>query len=490
MPYRYESRDNPYADSIGALLARRGETEANAATRIAEARARAAQTIGNAQANAAQVRGQAWGHGLQSVGQTLANLPAQMQQQKRTEQNDKLTTLDIEARERSAAGEKASAAQDQAFFKMLDGGADPIEAAQRTYGPSERGANVLKGIAAFTELQQGPVKDARDTAGRLALGVKSLSPATQAQFWPQIRAASIKGGLGDEQSIPEQPMPEYLDAVIGWATGKEAPAPAAPKTREVKTRNADGSETIQIVEDVPGFSATSAAPKPTDFEWVTRAGKPLQIPKGTAQQGDIPYQPPSQAQGPQPGYQWVNRGGKPVYTNRPESGDEPLRAPQNTGDTAQDRQRNARTTAAKDFLTRLNELRTKINTKMGPSAGVTGMARRAGAAIGMDPDVAEYERIRAAGGRSLAVAIMGAQNLSDADASAWANMLPDARTDEETAKRLTTQVESMLNGMTGTGGPPSTIIAPKVGDVVTVNGKRVKISALHQDGTFDGEEVP
>jgi hypothetical protein len=66
----------------------------------------------------------------------------------------------------------------------------------------------------------------------------------------------------------------------------------------------------------------------------------------------------------------------------------------------------------------------------------------------MDPDVAEYERIRAAGGRALAVAIMGAQNLSDQDANAWAGMLPDARTDEQTAERLTTQVERMLTGMT------------------------------------------
>lgn len=68
------------------------------------------------------------------------------------------------------------------------------------------------------------------------------------------------------------------------------------KTREVKVRNADGSESIQIVEDTPGQSFTSAAPKVTDFEWVTRGGRPMQIPKGTAQPGDAPYQPPSQGQ--------------------------------------------------------------------------------------------------------------------------------------------------------------------------------------------------
>lgn len=216
MAYRYDTPHNPHIASIGELLGRRGQSAANRALRVADA-----------QSQAALAKGQAWGQGLSSIGQTLAAIPQQMQQQKQDAQREKVLGLQIEEREGRLTAQKQAAAQDQAFFKMLEGGVDPIEAAKRTYGPSERGANVLKGIAAFTELQQGPVTDARDTAGRLALGVKSLSPSTQAQFWPQIRAAAVKGGLGDEQAIPEQPNPEYLDAVIGWATGKEAPTKAA-----------------------------------------------------------------------------------------------------------------------------------------------------------------------------------------------------------------------------------------------------------------------
>jgi len=156
-------------------------------------------------------------------------------------------------------------------------------------------------------------------------------------------------------------------------------------------------------------------PSASDFQWVMRDGKPAEIRKGTSLPGDTPHV-----------------------------------APKTVSEDAQDRQRSARVEAAHGFLGRLNVLRKKINTKMGPEAGIAGTVRKGKAAIGMDPDVAEYQRLRAAGGRSLAVAIMGAQNLSDADAEAWANMLPDATTDEDTAGRLTSQVETMLDGMTGT----------------------------------------
>lgn len=146
---------------------------------------------------------------------------------------------------------------------------------------------------------------------------------------------------------------------------------------------------------------------------------------------------------------WVLRNGQPTFTgeDQVQPGDSPYRAPQSTTETAQDRQRSARVDAAHGFLGRLNELRQRINTKMGPAAGLTGLVRRGGAALGMDPDVAEYERERAAAGRALAVAIMGAQNLSDADAAAWAGLLPDARTDEQTAQRLMQQVEKQLSTM-------------------------------------------
>lgn len=427
----------PYASDngrIGDLLRRRGDLTAQALLRGGDVQAQLWSRIGQ-------------------IGQGAVNdyVTEQREAPIRADQA-RLRSLNLQKAEQEAAEPARLAKQDEALGQAIvdamsaDGELDPRPFVSIA-GP-KRGLDIATGLHEFRALSSGKVETPQQSAVRIGAAFKALkTQELQQMFWPQVKAAAVKAGLVTPEQFPDAFSAEIPDALIAWGSGK---APDAPTRQKVERRNADGSTTIEFVDPQTAGPITSA-PLKADTEWVTRGGQAVQIPKGTAQAGDRPYQPPSQAQGPQPSWQWVNRGGTPVHTNRPEPGDEPLRAPQNTGDTAQDRQRNARTTAARDFLARLNELRTKINTKMGPAAGLTGLARRGGAKMGMDPDVSEYERIRAAGGRALAVAIMGAQNLSDADANAWANMLPDALTDEQTAGRLTTQVEAMLNGMTGSG---------------------------------------
>jgi len=176
--------------------------------------------------------------------------------------------------------------------------------------------------------------------------------------------------------------------------------------------------------------------------------------------------------------QWVLRNGSPIYTDQPQPGDVPHRAGLSTGETAQDRQRMGRFAGAQGFIDGMQALRQKINTKMGPAAGATGYIRRGAAAVGMDPDVSLYERLRKAAGRAIAVAILGAQNLSDADAEAYAGMLPDARTDEQTAERLMQQLEGMMQAQKPKPAPgmeAAPAAAPAAGGVEYdfVNGKLV-----------------
>lgn len=88
-PYRYETARDPYTASIGEMLARRGDIEAQRAAQVA-----------NIQAQAQQARGQAWGGAVQSIGQTLAAIPQQLQQQKRVAMADEAASLELDARRR------------------------------------------------------------------------------------------------------------------------------------------------------------------------------------------------------------------------------------------------------------------------------------------------------------------------------------------------------------------------------------------------------
>jgi hypothetical protein len=54
-------------------------------------------------------------------------------------------------------------------------------------------------------------------------------------------------------------------------------------------------------------------------------------------------------------------------------------------------------------------------------------------------------------------------------------------------KRLSPESVAVMKRYSGEGGNGGSPHA--VGDLVSVNGKKVKISAIHGDGTFDGSEV-
>jgi hypothetical protein len=97
--------------------------------------------------------------------------------------------------------------------------------------------------------------------------------------------------------------------------------------------------------------------------------------------------------------------------------------------------------------------------------------------------VPELEKMRGQGAlsdRDVAMLSSGASSLSRAQSEA-AFLAELNRLDDKF-----TEVLGALPGGGGGGGSGT----PSVGDVVNVGGKRVRISKLFPDGTFDGEEVP
>jgi len=129
--------------------------------------------------------------------------------------------LDNQQREQQIGAQQELSRNDAALARLFEGDTLPdVKAIVRVVGP-DRGAKIAQGLAALQALQANQVADSRETAGRLAIGLKALSPAMQARFWPAVRQAAIAGGLGDEQTVPESLTPDFLHGVIGWASGEE-----------------------------------------------------------------------------------------------------------------------------------------------------------------------------------------------------------------------------------------------------------------------------
>ena len=208
-------RDSGAGDRISALLRDRGRAEADAAARS----------------------GQIWGNAIQSIGQQVTGAIKDHRQQK--------------VADAKKASEEQLAKQDAAFMARISDQSKPPITPNETlaiYGP-QRGPAIFKGYAALQS-------DAPDLKTVLS-GFDASHPAMRAKAWPSARQKLLATGQIPETVPEEYDHDWYEKAAPSWRGKGEG-----PKTREVKVRNPDGSETIQIVEDKPGFSATSAAPEP------------------------------------------------------------------------------------------------------------------------------------------------------------------------------------------------------------------------------------
>lgn len=254
MPTPVQYAPVPYVRSgnLGELIRQRGRNAAEAEMRAGEIQAQMFGNLGNIISGS-----------LNSYAQQKRDEPMRQMEAERAQ-------IGLE-NARAEQGERQQLSrQDAAFTGLLemfpDGNVPPKEVLS-IYGP-QRGPQIVQGMAALAQLSAGPVKEAREMAGRLAVGAKALSPQMLQQFWPAIRTAAIKGGLGDEQGIPEQATPEYLDAVIGWSTGQ---APAQPEAFTLNPGDVRFDGKGNQLAAVP--AAERPEPNPTEAALALRAAQ-------------------------------------------------------------------------------------------------------------------------------------------------------------------------------------------------------------------------
>lgn len=220
----------------------------------AQAQARAIREGGMARARAAEIGGQATSQTIGTIGNLISGAFQGYAQHQADAPRREAEAMQIQDAKDQRAAAKAEAEREArreaAFTDLLSrGDVDPKEILT-IYGP-ERGSKIAQGLDAFAKIESGQVQDARTEAGRLAAGFLSLSPTLRQQLAPQIRAAAIKGGLGTEETIPQDLPDDFLRGVISWSKGEAPKAPEPFTLSPGQTRfNPDGTPVAEVKPEV------------------------------------------------------------------------------------------------------------------------------------------------------------------------------------------------------------------------------------------------
>ena len=263
MPYQAFDPSR-YADSIGSLLLRRGDIEAQRA-----------QTVAEAQARAAQVRGQAWGGAVQSIGQTLAAVPQQMQAQQQQALQDDTRRIQNEAGRleiqsaRKAAEDKSilgsaqgSGLEPEAVKAQLQqlGRGDLIPIYEQTHANLETARLGLQ--AKRTEVQGLE----SDYFGALAAGVKKAKYDPMAIDWALAQAEADGHDVKPIREFLQQKpdaLPQLIDTLIEKSPtqrkfmGEEADRAlkTATETRAAADMTADNTRATSIAAETARHNA-------------------------------------------------------------------------------------------------------------------------------------------------------------------------------------------------------------------------------------------
>jgi len=242
-----------YADSVSSLLLRRGDVTARGE----------------------QERGETWAVLTQQLGQIPAQFKnlrdqEQAQQQRRALNDQQIATgkaLEAE-RTQQVTDQQALTKQDGAlrdYFAQLGDNEPDVKAVSGIVGP-DRGVKIANGFTAMRKLQRDDYTGGQKDVHDVMLGFQNLTDAQRADAWPGTRATFIAKGFMQPGDAPEAYDPAWYQQRVDY--GKEQVKAA---TREIKTRNADGSETSQIVADKAGQTFQSAAPAITAEQQATNA---------------------------------------------------------------------------------------------------------------------------------------------------------------------------------------------------------------------------
>ena len=243
------------------------------------------QNLGNAQAQARLQQGAGWANAFGQIGQLASQIPGQMQDQKNAEAQRQRMARQDEIQEWTFQQAQAGAHNQSVLAKVasasrVDGKYDytrMMELGEQAGVPMESLTEAIGRLRHFeasdvqlqTALMQGKITRMEYEGALLENFSKE---AILANFEPEamgliFQTAADKGmDIAPWKKVWETD-PKALATEIQKQYGKPQP------TREITTRNADGSETIKIVPDIPGQMFTSAAEPILDIDKAIMAAR-------------------------------------------------------------------------------------------------------------------------------------------------------------------------------------------------------------------------
>lgn len=211
-PFRYDRYQSPYVSSISQLIAAPGE-----------AYARAAELGGNAQANAQLQSGQAWGNAAQNIGQAVAAIPGQIQQQRAQQQTSDLRGLQLQEAQQQQQG-RATVDRLMAGDQLAPGATGPRK-------PSYFDANGLFDIPSLTaELAKSGIGH---LAPELLKGAEQINDSVtkhraleqQATLQQSLLVGDMAAGALKLSTLAGMPLPQAMDFVVQPALNSKSIKP-------------------------------------------------------------------------------------------------------------------------------------------------------------------------------------------------------------------------------------------------------------------------
>jgi hypothetical protein len=252
VPYAPKGYD-PRGSRISDLLVRRGDAQASGFERQAESALRG---------------GDAWTRGIVGAGQAAMGGLGEIARYQEQAPQRELQGLQLDEA-RGAAGAREAAKHAEAELSRMFS-SDSLPKPQdiiAVVGP-ERGLAIVKGIAALRDDNVKKFTDTSELIRDVMLGMQALPEKVRAEVYPGVRGNLVQRGIITEEDAPEAYDPAWWDTAT-----KYGQQPKTPGTRSVTTRNPDGTETTQIVEDTPGQEFVSTPkPEPEKTHTVTVRG--------------------------------------------------------------------------------------------------------------------------------------------------------------------------------------------------------------------------